>query len=90
MVTEKVLANSCDVINGSTSEQTKAKCLILVEMPEKYADKKGLLHEQPASKDLIYTITINIKTDDGLINDAACVLKIQYLRQTTNQKPSIL
>ena len=74
-VTEKGIIHSCDAISGSTSEQAKAKCLILVEMSEKYADKNGLLCELLASIDLIYAITINIKTDDGLSNGAACVLK---------------
>ena len=40
----------------------------------------GLLWELPAAINLLYTLMINIKTNDQLINDASCTLKkMQYL-----------
>ena len=45
----------------------------------------------PTAINLVYAVTVNIKTDDGLINGTTYVLKkIQYLEQSTKQMPSIL
>ena len=44
-------------------------------MSDKYADKYGLLWELPAAINLLYTLMINIKTNDGLINGTSCTLK---------------
>ena len=44
-----------------------------------------------ASVGLGYIISINIKTDDGLINGATCILKkMQFLERKENNIPSIL
>ena len=75
--TEKLI-HSCDSVTGSTSEQAKDKQLLLVRTSDKYADKDGLLWELPAAIILLYTLMINIKTNDRLINGASCTLKKKY------------
>ena len=78
--TEKLIIHSCDSLPGSTSEQAKTKWLLLVRTSDKYADKDGRLWELPVAINLLYTLTMNIKTNDGLMNGASCTLKkIQYL-----------
>ena len=54
----------------------------MVKSAARYADNQGLLRALPAAIDIVYAITVSIKTDDGLINSATCVLnKIQYLNK---------
>ena len=65
----------CYSVTRSTLEQTKAKQLLLVRTSNKYADKEGLLQELPATINLLYTLMINIKTNDGLINGTSCTLE---------------
>ena len=69
--TDKLIIHSCDSVTGSTSEQSKAKWLLLVKTSDKYADKDGLLWELPAAINLLYTLIINIKTNNGSINGAS-------------------
>ena len=52
---------------------------------DKYADKDGLLWELPAAINLLYTLTINIITNDGLINGASFTLK----KNNTYNRPQI-
>ena len=73
--TEKLTIHSCNRVTGSTSEQAKAMWLLLVRTSDKYTDKDGLLWELPAAINLLYTLMINIKTNDGLINGASYILK---------------
>ena len=63
----------------------------MVKSAAKYVENNGLMRTLPTAINLVFAITVNIKTDDGLINHATCVLKkIQYLEQSTKQMPSIL
>ena len=47
----------------------------MVKAGTKYADTNGLLHILPAALELLYTVTVNINTTDGLIKVASCTLK---------------
>ena len=73
--TEKLIIHSCDSVTGSISEQAKANWLLLVRISDKYTDKDDLLQKLPATINLLYTLAINIKTNDGLLNAASCTLK---------------
>ena len=45
----------------------------------------------PTAINLVYAITVNIKTDDGLLNGATCVLKRYNIwNKVQKQMPSIL
>ena len=46
----------------------------MVKAGTKYADTNGLLRILPAVLELLYTVTVNINTTDGLINGAPCTL----------------
>ena len=88
---QKLIIHSYDIVHSSISENARTKCLPMVKSAAKYADNNGLMRTLPTAINLVYAITVNIKTDDGLINGATCVLKkIQYLEQSTKQMPSIL
>ena len=51
----------------------------------------ALLRTLNAAVGLVYTISVNIKTDNGLINGATCTLKkIHFLQRNDNNIPSIL
>ena len=90
-ITQKLIIHSYDIVHSSISENARTKCLLMVKSAAKYADNNGLMRTLPTAINLVYAITVNIKTDDGLINGATCVLKkIQYLEQSTKQMPSIL
>ena len=47
----------------------------MVKSAAKYADNNGLMRTLPTAINLVYAITVYIKTDDGLINGVKCVLK---------------
>ena len=47
----------------------------MVKAGTKYEDTNGLLCILPAALELLYTVTVNINTTDGLINGAPCTLK---------------
>ena len=49
------------------------------------------MHILYVAVDLIIILTMNLKTDDGIINGTSCILKyIQYPRPGFPNKPSIL
>ena len=57
-----------------------------VKTSKQYIEKHGLLRKLNAA----YITSVNIKTDDGLINGATCILKkIQFI-QRNNDIPSIM
>ena len=90
-ITQKLIIHSYDNVHSSISENARTNCLLMVKSAAKYADSNGLIRTLPTAINLVYAINVNIKTDDGLINVATCVLKkIQYLEQSTKQIPSIL
>ena len=79
-----------DFITGNPSDEAKQKCKIHVKTSKKYIEKHGLLRKLNAAIGLAYIKSINIKTDDGLINGAACILKKIKFIQRNNDIPSIL
>ena len=80
-----------DFVTGNPSEKAKEKARLFVSTSSKYSDVLGLLRNLKAAVGLPYTISVNIKTDDGLINGAACILKkIHFLSETNKNVPSIL
>ena len=81
---EKMAIHAYDFIAGNPSDEAKQKCKILVKTSKKYIEKHGSLRKLNSAVGLAYITSINIKTDDGLINGAPCTLKkIQFI-------PSIL
>ena len=73
-ITQKLIIHSYDTVHSSISENARTKCLLMVKSAAKYANKNGLIRTLPTAINLVYAITVNIKTDDGLINGATCVL----------------
>ena len=87
---EKMAIHAYHFINGKPSHEAKQKCKIHVKTSKKYIEKHGLLRKLNAAVGLAYITSVNIKTDDGLINGAPCILKkIQFI-QRDNDIPSIL
>ena len=71
-----------DFVTGNPSEKVKQRCKLCVKTSNKYDEKNGLLRTLNAAVGLVYTISVNIKTDDGLINGATCILKkIHFYKQ---------
>ena len=88
--TEKQVIQSHDVVVHVKSHKQK-NYLTVAQKSKKYDDQKGLLHTLHVAIGLVYILTINMKTEDGLINGTSCTLKhIQYLRPEFPDKPSIL
>ena len=88
---EKMAIHAYDFVTGNPSEKVKQKCKLHVKMSNKYFEKNGLLRTLNAAVGLVYTTSVNIKTDDSLINGATCVLKkIHFLLRNDNNIPSIL
>ena len=69
---QKLLIHCVDNVISSVSQEGKNKCLLMVKAGTKYADTNGLCI-LPAALELLYTVTVNINTTDGLINGASCV-----------------
>lgn len=88
--TEKKQIECHDVVLNVHANRQE-KYLSIVQNMKNYNEQQGLLHILPVAVGLIYLLTVNLKTDDGLINGASCTLKhIQYLRPDFPDKPSIL
>ena len=88
---EKMSIYAYDFVTGNPSEKMKQKCKLYVKTSNKYAEKNGLLRTLNAAVGSVYTTSVNIKTDDGLINGATCILKkIHFLQRNHNNIPSIL
>ena len=78
---EKMAIHAYDFITGNPSDEAKQKCKIHVKTSKKCIEKHGLLRKLNAAIGLAYIISVNIKTDDGLINGATCILKeIQFIQ----------
>ena len=73
VVTDKCIIYACDAVYGSPSEQ--AKHLLTIKSAAKYVDTHGFLLKLPTAIDLVYTITIHIKTNDCLMYDATIAIE---------------
>ena len=87
---EKMTIHASDFITGDPSDEAKQKCKIHVKTSKEYIEKHGLLRRLNAAVGLAHITSINIKTDDGLINAAPCILKKIKFVQRNNDIPSIL
>ena len=88
---EKLDIHACDFVTGNPSQKARQKAQMCVATSTKYFEKHGLLRVLNAAVGLPYTASVNIKTDDGLINRATCILKkIQFLEVNKKNIPSIL
>ena len=87
---ENMAIHAYDFITGNPSHETNQKCTIHVKTSKKYIDKHGLLRKLNAAVGLAYITSVNIKTDDGLINGAPCILKKIPFIQRDNDIPTIL
>ena len=67
---EKMAIHAYDFITGNPSDEAKQKCKIHVKTSEKYIEKHGLLRKLNAAVGIAYITSVNIKTDDGLMNGA--------------------
>ena len=63
------------VISGNPSEEAREKCLLGVKMAAKYSEVLGLQRLLKVGVGLAYTTSVNVKTDDGLINGPSYILK---------------
>ena len=75
---------------GNPSDEAKQKCKIHVKTSKEYIEKHGLLRKLNAAVGLANIMSVNIKTDDGLINGAPCILKKIQFMQRNSVIPSIL
>ena len=72
---EKMVIHAYDFVTGNPSDKVKQKCQLHMKTSNKYFEKNGLLRTLKAAVGLVYTTSVNIKTDDGLISGATCILK---------------
>ena len=87
---EKMAIHAYDFITGKPSDEAKQKCKIHVKTSKKYIAKHDRLRKLNAAVGLAHITSVNVKTDDGLINGAPCILKkIQFI-QRDNDIPGIL
>ena len=78
---EKLEIQADHVISGNPLEEVREMCLLVVKTATKYSDVLGLQRVLKVGVGLAYTRLVNIKTDDGLINAATCILKkIHYIK----------
>ena len=90
-VSEKLDIHALDFVTGNPSEKVKQKTKLCIATSPKHFERHGLLRVLKAGVGLGYMISINIKTDDGLINGATCILKkIKFLEKNKDNIPSIL
>ena len=87
---EKMVIHAYDFITGNPSDEAKQKCKIHVKTSKEYIEKHGLLRKLNAAIGLAYITSVNIKTDDGFVNGAPCILKKTQFMQRDNDIPSIL
>ena len=88
---EKVEIQAHHLISGSPSVEAREKCLLVVKTAAKYCEVQGLQRVLKIAVGLAYTTSVNIKTDDGLINGATCILKkIHYFQGNCSKHPDIL
>ena len=90
-ISEKVEIKVHHVISGNPSVKARGKCLLVVKTAAKYCEVQGLQRVLKIAVGLAYTASVNIKTDDGLISGATCILKkIHYFQGNCSKHPDIL
>ena len=88
---EKLEIQADHVTSGNPSEEARGKCLLIVKTAAKYSEVLCLKRVLKVGVGLAYTTSVNIKTDDGLINGATCILKkIHCFKSNASKHPDIL
>ena len=89
--TEKITINAIDKITQNINRDDMIRALAMVQTGDKYSEIYGLRRVLPVAIGLVYSISCNLFTEDGLINGATCTLKyIQKMTNTSEALPKIL
>ena len=87
---EKLEIQADHVISGNPSKEAREKCLLLAKTAAKYSEVLSLQRVLKVGVALVRTTSVNIKTDDGLISGAKCILKkIHYFESNASKHPDI-
>ena len=88
---EKITIHAKDTICNNPSSEELAKCLLAMQTSKQYEIVFGLHRTLEIAVGLVYCISCNVNTQDGLINGAICTMeKIQYIEKHSRDIPSIL
>ena len=87
--TEKVTVSCHDVILSPSMSYTDQKKL-LSKLPKDSSHTANLHLSLVIVVDMIYDLTVNVNTEDGLANGASCVIKYIDYRKANNSRPSII
>ena len=88
---EKMTIQAIDKITQNINKDDMLKALAMVQKGDKYAEIYGLRRLLPIAVGLVYSISCNLFTEDGLINGATCILrKIQKMTHVSEALPKIL
>ena len=89
--TEKLTIQAIDKITQNINRNDMIKALAMVQTGNKYSEIYGLRRKICVAVGLIYSISCNLWTEDGLINGATCILKkIQKMENISEALPKIL
>ena len=89
--TEKLTIQAIDKITQNINRNDMMKALAMVQTGNKYSEIYGLRRKICVAVGLIYSISCNLWTEDGLINGATCILKkIQKMENISEALPKIL
>ena len=83
---EKQEIQADHVIYGNPSEEAREKCLLVFKTAANYSQVLCLQRVLKVGVGLAYTTSVNIKTDDGLINGAKCILKKMHCFKSNASK----
>ena len=89
--TEKMTITAIDKITQNINIDDMVKALAMVQKGDKYSEIYGLIRQLPVAVGLVYSVSCNLFTEDGLINGATCVLqKIQNMTNVSEALPKLL
>ena len=89
--TEKLTIQAIDKITQNINRNDMIKALAMVQTGNKYSEIYGLRRKICVAVGLIYSISCNLWTEDGLMNGATCILKkIQKMENISEALPKIL
>ena len=87
--TEKVIVPCHDTVI-SPSMKLADQMKLISKLPQDPTQTANLHHSLDIVVNIIYDLTVNVNTEDGLANGATCVLKFIDYRQVGTPRPSIL
>ena len=89
--TEKMTIQAIDKITQNVNRQDMMNALATVQGGPTFFEIYGLRRKLSVAIGLIYSISCNLNTEDGLINGATCTLqKIQKMENVSEALPKIL